>query len=37
MEHSEEILYAYFTKVNHVNTFVIYKCYEIGHEIAVKM
>ena len=37
MEHSEEIFRAYFTKVNNQNTFVIYKCYKVGQEIAVEM
>lgn len=34
---NREIFWAYFTKINNLNTFVIYKCYEVGQEIAVKM
>ena len=33
----EEIFWVYFIKVNNSNTFVIYKCYKVGHENAVKM
>lgn len=37
MKHIEKVFWVYFTKVNIYNTFVIYKCYKVGQEIAVKM
>jgi len=37
MEYNRKTFWVYFTKFNNLNTFVIYKCYRVGQEIAVKM